>query len=886
MACAFVVVSVSTAWGQDIEPVAEGTVTPFSNDADNVNWIIRGDNANGSPLNATIGVKYNTYENTKQYALFDVQKGFIDNSIVTTYSSDKPECWYYNGSDYKYNVGNIVTHFGYDGNFKPSSISGDKVMTGVPVNYGFTYYTTQKLDCGACNCNFKLEDGVQRAAYRKSASSPIYNLNIYRLKYTNLTSSNGVLTNEETTNITIGGLTPNVEYTLYNNDVEVGKKTGVASSSVFTSLKTDGTDFEATFKNVALSEGNNVFVLKLGNDQIRTLTVKKTNDPNAGPVNGLPTWEVEVCQDPDKTAGEIGENALTFSAKAVTHGKGHWEVYPQGANGGTLVTPNSENTKIDYLPIGQTTYAWYVVTQEHNPVTNQEEVCELAAIIRVKNNFVKAELSQPYYGTCGEAITVKAIDPSKYGSSVEGEWSFVKNDYDQSKVPEIVNSDSYETVVRDLPLGSTTLKWYVKNGTDGMCHDEKTVRIDNNAVKSEIINPKLTTICDPDDLTLEARGQRPGVSGWWRIKGVSDNSFDTTKINIVSRTQTTTEVKGLTAAPATYIFEWYTTLSSTYEDENGNSHVVRTCDDAQQISITNNYFTVDADPDEDNHLFLCDNKYTLKPTLPSGYTGSWTIDVQGSGLTFNGAEPEAQATVYGITDVEKSLTWTVWDNVFNTESGKTGVCHNSSTLYLTDEKKYIKPAETGKKIPFNCGANIPIYASDFSNVDGIYQQWTTTSSGTFQSNPSVADNVIMGIGSQETAQIKWYVKTVNGCEDEYITYVKNDSYTLPAGQTITTNCKDEYLFTPDYITEVSQGKYDASKYTLVPDINIFTIPTGADEPEFYCWITMESGSTDFEFEKDDQGKYTGKVKFTNLANNGENRYVWHIRSRITDCPAE
>jgi hypothetical protein len=132
------------------------------------------------------------------------------------------------------------------------------------------------------------------------------------------------------------------------------------------------------------------------------------------------------------------------------------------------------------------------------------------------------------------------------------------------------------------------------------------------------------------------------------------------------------------------------------------------------------------------------------------------------------------------------------------------------------------------------------------------------------------------------------VKTVNGCEDEVIKYVKNDNYSLPDGQTITTVCKDEYTFTPDYITEVSQGKYDASKYKLVPDINNFTIPTGKDDPEFYCWITMESGTTDFEFEKTGEGDdatYTGKVKFTNLSNNDINKYVWHIRSRITDCGA-
>ena len=163
----------------------------------------------------------------------------------------------------------------------------------------------------------------------------------------------------------------------------------------------------------------------------------------------------------DKTAEEIGESALTLSAKAVTYGTGHWEVYPEGARGGAIVSPNSENTKINKLPVGVTQYAWIVVNSATHD--NTTEVCDTMAIIKVTNNFVKAELSQPFYGTCGEPVTIKAIDPTqKYGSTVEMEWEFFSNDYNQEDVPTIQNADSYQAIVSDLSYNTTILKWKVK----------------------------------------------------------------------------------------------------------------------------------------------------------------------------------------------------------------------------------------------------------------------------------------------------------------------------------------------------------------------------------------------------------------------------------------
>ncbi|MBQ5512132.1 MAG: hypothetical protein IIT83_00470, partial [Bacteroidales bacterium] len=272
-------------------------------------------------------------------------------------------------------------------------------------------------------------------------------------------------------------------------------------------------------------------------------------------------------------------------------------------------------------------------------------------------------------------------------------------------------------------------------------------------------------------------------------------------------------------------------------------------------------------------------------SLPAGYVGEWKIDDAASGFTLTDPEDDgatANSVVSGLGETEFSLTWNVTDSY--------GVCKAHDQVFLTDAKKYItKPSADIK----DCGSDIVVSASDFSESTGVIQSWSTSSTkGAFTKALDKAENVFSGLGPQESASITWTVTVPNvwisrenlqgNCTSVASITVTNASYSLTAGQTITTACKDEYLFTPDYITEINLGKYDASKYTLVPDINNFTIPTDEDDPEFYCWITMESGSKDFEFEKTGEGNnatFTGKVKFSNLVNSGENRYVWHIKSR-------
>ncbi len=378
--CAFVVVNVSTAWGQGFTPVYKDVI-PVDFGTDGTNWVMRGDIPS---FDGKIGIKFN-FGGQQQYAIFTEDDKFLVDKVVYDGTN------FYYDIDYPFNVGNIADNYGYDGNFKPEKVS-NSTMTNIPVSVGRNSYVIR--DIQYAKKDIVVGSYKRGVYYRKNVD--IHNFNIYLLKYTDLTSSSGLRTNKETTNISMGGLTPGVEYTLYKGEEEVGQMTGTPSTDAFMLLALDGTDYRGTINGVALDKGDNVFVLKdPDNNEVGTVTVKRSEAEPKGQIGGYPTWEIEVCQDPDKTAAEIDAVAQTddakatlFSAQGVTHGKGHWEVYsPNGKGtgvGGSIVSSDSENTKIDYLPLGESIYAWMVVVQEPNPTTQKDEVCQVAALIRVQ----------------------------------------------------------------------------------------------------------------------------------------------------------------------------------------------------------------------------------------------------------------------------------------------------------------------------------------------------------------------------------------------------------------------------------------------------------------------------------------------------------------------
>ncbi|MBR4326566.1 MAG: hypothetical protein IKP73_13675, partial [Bacteroidales bacterium] len=875
MACAFVVVNVSTAWADIIvvDPTTGESVngtgttgganTPIVEPAKVVSTRlttvhIKGSGAGKNDVFSAEKGGFEAKYNNKEYYRFNLIRRPV-NMVASGVTADDEFIY---GAEPNWWTPHVQSPF--------CTVEHNCTFADVPLNKGNNFFVIY-------GC--KQSEPYQR----------VYDyIFIYRKEY-GLTADVASGTTASSTNVTASGLDENTAYELYVGD------TKVATIPANATLTTNN-DFSYTFTNVPLAAGkNNVITLRVNGtvvDGLQPLSIARAS-VNNGPVDGFDTWEVEVCQDPDKTAAQIksdGYEPLSLSAKAVTYGVGHWEVYPAKATGAVIVSPDSENTQLDKLPLGTTQYAWIVTNTTIDQNTNKEFACEVKAIIRVKNSFIKAEVDELFKGTCTGETDLVAINPKlHYGDGASGSWSFSHNDFN-GNAPTIENPNLYETHVSNLAFNSTYVTWDVENGDNpingirGKCRDSKTVRIDNNSVTAEITDPKVITICKPDGLQLKATPQRDGVVYQWSLDAVTGASFDVAHFNgFETPNSPNTIVNGLNEK-ALYTFKFTATKSSTYTDAEGSHNFE--CSDDDVISIRNNAFTVDADLDDpDNHIAVCGKEYTLNPSLPAGYVGEWKIDDAASGFTLTDPEDDgatANSVVSGLGETEFSLTWNVTDSY--------GVCKAHDQVYLTDAKKYItKPSADIK----NCGSDIVVSASDFSESTGVTQQWSTTSSkGSFTKALDKAENVFSGLGPQESASITWTVTVPNvwisrenlhgNCTSVASITVTNASYSLPAGQTITTACKDEYLFTPDYITEFNLGKYDASKYYLVDDINTFTLPTGENEPEFYCWITMESGSSDFEFEKSGEGNnatFTGKVKFSNLVNSGENRYVWHIKSR-------
>ena len=636
MVCALLVINVSTAWGETATLYA--TIT----DAAGNDVISCGDIENGYVVtsNSVYISIYNARsaglhgDNTSQYGNWKTEIQSVDNTTWGLFVNN--ECKF------------ISTNKGYTN-------KNDLIKFGpVALNAGVNEYEMYTCNDAGTYAGVRLSwPGVQdrfklKITYEQSSPLAI------------ASPENGTKVANDVTSqaVTISGGSSCETFSVWITDKNGERK--VADKS-----KTSAS--ENVTVNVPLEVGDNI--VKVIDSKGNTVSQIKINradkvDPSdvEGTVDGFRTWEIEVCQDPDKTAAEIGPDALTFSAVAVTHGVGHWEVYPKDSNGGTIVTPSSENTKIDYLPLGETRYAWVVVNTATNINNNKEEVCDTLAIIRVKNSFIKAQLPQTIYGTCDGEVTLTAINPqTQYGTDAHGVWKFKNNDY-SGKVPTIAYSDMYETAVTDLGYNTTMMTWSVFNGTNDMCHDEASVRIDNNDVDAVITGPVVTTICKPDDLELKALGQRDGVTQYWSLAQVSDDSFDKSKVTYEASNQPTTKVYGLTAT-AYYTFTWHVERSSYYE-EGGQQKLIKKCEDEAVISIRNNAFSVDADvDDDDNHVFVCEDKYELKPTAPEGYIGKWEVTDAGNPLNFGTAADKSTgaqfATVQGLTDHEWSMTWTV-----------------------------------------------------------------------------------------------------------------------------------------------------------------------------------------------------------------------------------
>ena len=266
--CAFVVVSVSTAWGQKLEPVpSAGTSAVKFESGSDVNWVVRGDNASGTEVNKTIGIKYgDVYKQDYQYAFFSYNVangsfGFLSPNVRIKDEGEQSFYMYIEGlTDTQFNPDN----YGYDGRFKNVK---NKTLNNVPLNIGLNSFSTYTIthkkssnDGTVCNSCSGLDavwitdtdnPAIQYQIYRRTVTAH-YEINIYRLQYTDITSSKGKTTKDDKTSLSISGLTPGENYSLYKGDALIETKQGSASTTTFMLLDPNGHHFTANFNNVEL----------------------------------------------------------------------------------------------------------------------------------------------------------------------------------------------------------------------------------------------------------------------------------------------------------------------------------------------------------------------------------------------------------------------------------------------------------------------------------------------------------------------------------------------------------------------------------------------------------------------------------------------------------
>ena len=320
----------------------------------------------------------------------------------------------------------------------------------------------------------------------------------------------------------------------------------------------------------------------------------------------------------------------TTPSSEVCDGNGILQANPPGANetglwtgGGSSVIANNgtlNNTTVSNMPFGENTFTWTLTK-------GTDVTCTSSNSVSITNNDVTAGVGPDKTTSCldytnlpGNKITLE---------QVTGLWT----DQDGS-VSNIVNPTLHNSLVTNIPLGTTTFRWTV---TKGSCNDFAEVDITNNSPSVAVItSPAPGSMVCSDATTLQANNPAVGSGVWSEISGIT---FGT-------RSNYQTTVSGMTPGPNT--FTW--TISN------------EECSSQAQITIINDMVTADAgtSPRE-----VCTNFTTLNAVdpidvFPNQGTGHWTNVGAGSAVVVNSLLNTSQVT--GLKSGSNMFRWTVENN--------------------------------------------------------------------------------------------------------------------------------------------------------------------------------------------------------------------------------
>lgn len=462
-------------------------------------------------------------------------------------------------------------------------------------------------------------------------------------------------------------------------------------------------------------------------------------DSNAASANAGP--DQSVCT-PTTT--------VTMSANAaIFPGIGTWSLV---AGGGTISNPNSPNTTITNLPIGENIFRWTINNGSCGSGITQDLVTILvySEFSPIANAGIDQDLCTP--------ITSTTLNGSSPIFPATGQWTLV------SGTGVIVSPNNPTTTVTGLGIGPNVFQWTTNNGpcATGITSDQVVITIfdggasaPNAGLDQELCSPDFDTQLTADNAVF------PGIGEWSVVSGsgvfVNDND-------------PTTNVTGLSIG--VNVFRWgvnYSTCGSPFDEV--SIIVYDSTQPASNAGLDQSLCT----PNTSTNL---QGNSVLSPGI-----GTWSL-IQGSGAIANPNDPNT--LVNNLAVGENIFVWTI-DN---------GPCllapftTDTVSIWLFDETNPV--ANAGSDVNL-CSPTTSTNISGSSLIFPATGQWTIVQGTGTIVNPNNPNTSITGLTVGETI-LQWTVS--NGTCANAITNDQVSIFLFDQNQSAANAGPDQELCTP------------------------------------------------------------------------------------------
>lgn len=451
-------------------------------------------------------------------------------------------------------------------------------------------------------------------------------------------------------------------------------------------------------------------------------------------------------------------SSVTMAANsAIFPGVGTWTLV---SGSGSITSPNSPNSLITNLGIGENIFQWSI----NNGACGTQTTTDLVSIF-VYSEFNLNANAGPDQDLC-TPITSATLDGSEVIFPASGVWTLVSS----AGSPTITDPTNPNTTVTGLAIGPNVFEWTVLNGpcANGLTTDQVTITIfDGGAAtpfagnEQELCSPTTTTFLGADAAVF------PGIGTWTLISGTGTP---------VSPNDEGTEITGLSIG--VNVFRWsvdYSTCGSPF-------------DDVEVIVYDSTQPQADAGVDQQLCTPTTSTNFAAGAVISPGF-GTWEL-IQGTGAIANVNDPNSLVTNLSLG--ENIFQWTVYNGACLDVTLQT----DQVSIWVFSEENPNADAGEDQEL---C---TPTSSTTLTGSDLIYPAtglWTIVSGSGTITNPTSSTTTITGLTVGETV-VDWTVNngpcpnTITSDQVTILMYDQNQG-DADAGE-------DQFLCTPTTSTNL------------------------------------------------------------------------------------